>query len=74
MVRMGLVRKTRDLKRRNIIRIALTEKGQKALECSLRREVFQRAWSVLTPEKRELLASLLKEVLEHVQNTWAVKD
>jgi DNA-binding MarR family transcriptional regulator len=70
MARRGLVKKVKDLDRRNLVRVVLTEKGQKTYELSTKRGPIHRIMSELsTREKREfkdflvrLLAKARKEI------------
>ena len=58
----GLVRKTKDLDKRNLVRITLTEKGKQVYAQSLRREVIHEIISSLSKEDRQLLSSCLKKL------------
>ena len=53
--RMGLLKKTKDTKRKNLVRIKLTEKGEKAYEQSKKRTLIYRIMSSLSEEKCEQL-------------------
>jgi DNA-binding MarR family transcriptional regulator len=64
MVKKGLINKTHDKDRKNVIRLSLTEKGEKAYEYSMKRESFHRIMSNLTEEKRQILREILKDMLE----------
>jgi MarR family transcriptional regulator, organic hydroperoxide resistance regulator len=69
MVKKGLIQKARDTRRRNVVRLSLSEKGEKAYNDSIKRESFHRIMGVLNEEKRELLGEILKDLL-----TAAKKD
>ncbi len=58
----GLIRKTKDLDRKNLVRITLTEKGKKAYAQSLRRESIQEIMSTLSKEERQQLSSCLEKL------------
>ncbi len=60
----GLVRKVKDLERRNLVRVALTEKGRQAYQQSTRREVVHRVMSCLSQEEREHLKKLLQKLCQ----------
>ena len=55
MEKDGLIRRYRDLHKRNTVRVAMTEKGRVAYQESLTRETFHSVMSVLTEEEREQL-------------------
>jgi len=55
MEKDGLIRRYRDLHKRNTVRVAMTEKGRIAYQESLARETFHSVMSVLTEEEREQL-------------------
>ena len=67
MVKKGLIRKTRDARRKNVIRLSLTEKGEKAYELSIKRESFHRIMSTLTEGKRQMLHEILVDLLKATQ-------
>jgi len=58
----GLVRKTKDLDRKNLVRITLTEKGKKAYAQSLGRESIHEIMSALSKEDRQQLSSCLEKL------------
>ena len=58
----GLVRKTKDLDKRNLVRITLTEKGKQVYTQSLRREVIHEIMSALSKEDRQQLSSCLEKL------------
>ena len=61
MVKKGLVTKTNDLERRNMIRISVTEKGRQAYGQSTKRKSIHKVMSSLSEEERQqLMASLRK--------------
>lgn len=62
MERRGLVMKVKDLDRRNLVRVELTEKGQKAYRQSLKRQAVHRIFSVLSDEERDQLTPILKKL------------
>jgi DNA-binding MarR family transcriptional regulator len=64
MVKKGLIKKKKDLKRRNVIHLSLTDKGQEAFEASMERKSIKKIISVLTEKKRKLLIEVLNELLE----------
>jgi DNA-binding MarR family transcriptional regulator len=61
MEKEGLVKRVKDLGRKNLVRIAITEKGQQAYRESANRESLHRIMSSLSEEERQQLkSSLLK--------------
>jgi DNA-binding MarR family transcriptional regulator len=55
MERRGLVRKVKDLERKNMIRIVLTEKGEQACQRSREKKVIPSILSCLSPKERDNL-------------------
>jgi len=64
MEKQGLVRKVKDLERKNLVRVVITEEGQKAYQQSTKRESIHRIMSSLSEEDRQQLRSYL-EVLQN---------
>ena len=62
MEKDGLVKKSKDLHRKNLVRITITNKGHKVLEQSKKRESIRRVMSVLSEEERLQLQSSLKKI------------
>lgn len=62
MERDGLIRRYRDLHKRNTVRVAMTEKGRNAYQESLERETFHSVMSVLTTEEREQLRNVMTKL------------
>ena len=60
MEKAGLVRKTKDLHRKNLVRVTITEKGQQAYNQALERKSIQRIMTSLSEEERQQLWSCLK--------------
>jgi DNA-binding MarR family transcriptional regulator len=72
MEKAGLVERVKDLPRKNLVRIRLTEKGKQAYKQSLKRGSLHKIMSCLSDEERQKLASILvklrnraTEVLRH---------
>lgn len=67
----GLLRKIRDLDRRNLARIVMTKKGQEAWSHIEKRESFHRLLSILSSKERqqlvEILFKLRDEALEELR-------
>ena len=62
MAEKGLLTKNRDLKRRNLIRVALTEKGRLAFEHSTNRKAIFDVMGELKPGERQVLCGLLERL------------
>ena len=62
MERAGLIRKTRDLDRKNVIRVTMTEKGRQAYDNSRKLESIHRIMSCLSKEERQHLRSYLEKL------------
>jgi DNA-binding MarR family transcriptional regulator len=61
MAEKGLVKKMHDLDKKNLVRVALTEKGQKVYDISTKRGPIHAILSVLSPaERKHFRASLEK--------------
>ncbi len=77
MEKDGLIRRYRDLRKRNTVRVVMTEKGRTAYQQSLQRETFHNVMSVLSDEEREQLRNgmtkLWLRVLQEVKHevSWA---
>jgi DNA-binding MarR family transcriptional regulator len=65
MAEKGLVRKVHDLDRKNLVRVSLTEKGQKVYEHSTMRGPIHRIMNTLSDEERTQLRTLLQKL--HLQ-------
>ena len=59
MEKAGLVERAKDLPRKNLVRIRLTEKGKQAYKQSLKRESLHKIMSSLSEEEHKQLASIL---------------
>ena len=64
MEKTGLVKKTKDLDKKNLIRVILTEKGRQAYRQATKRESINRVFSALAEEDRQQLESLLELLWE----------
>jgi len=60
MERRGLVRRVKDLDRKNMVRIVLTEKGREAYSQSTKRDSIHRIMSSLSKRGRQEFTSYLK--------------
>ena len=62
MEKKGLVKKVRDMDRKNMIRIAITEKGQQAYNQSSQRATIHNIMSALSEAEHQQLMSLLQRL------------
>ena len=62
MAKDGLVKKTRDLEKKNQVRITLTEKGQQAFEQSREHKSVQQILSALSGEEKKQMRLLLEKL------------
>jgi MarR family transcriptional regulator, organic hydroperoxide resistance regulator len=62
MTQKGLVKKAKDLERRNLVRVAITEKGQKAYDNSVKRGSIRRIMSTLSPEEKKKFREYLEKL------------
>ncbi len=60
MEKVGLVKLTKDTKRRNLVRVNLTEKGRTALKRMSVRQSIDSTFGVLSEEQRSELRALLE--------------
>lgn len=63
MTRRGLVNKIKDLERKNMVRVALTQKGEKALEISIKGGPIRRILGVLDEEERKTFNEYLERIM-----------
>jgi DNA-binding MarR family transcriptional regulator len=62
MEKEGLVTKTKDLERKNMVRVSITEKGRQAYEQSTKRKSIHKVMSSLSQEERQQLRSYLERL------------
>lgn len=70
MEKAGLLRKVRDLERKNMVRVVLTRKGQQVYLKSSKREVYHRVMSSLSKKERQQLGSYLIILLDKVMREF----
>jgi len=59
MEERGLVKRSKDLHKKNLVRIALTDKGEEAFVAACQTSAISRLMSALSEEQRERLAECL---------------
>ena len=62
MEKQGLIRRDKNLHRKNLVRISLTAKGEEVYNKSLKRESIKRIMSVLSEEERLKLSLYLEKL------------
>ena len=63
MEKQGLIRRDKDLERRNLVRVSITEKGQQVYSQVANKESICKIVSALSPRQRQQLMSCL-EILQ----------
>ena len=63
MARRGLVKKVKDLDRKNLVRVVMTEKGQKTYELSTKRGPIHRILNSLSEDEKKVLKDILERLL-----------
>lgn len=63
MTRRGLVKKVKDLDRKNLVRVVMTEKGKKTYELSTKRGPIHRIMSIMEEEERKNFRATLEKLM-----------
>jgi DNA-binding MarR family transcriptional regulator len=63
MARRGLVKKVKDLDRKNLVRVVMTEKGKKTYDLSTKRGPIHRIMGILSPEEKQEFRTHLEKIL-----------
>ena len=69
MVDQGLVRKVQDLERKNMVRVEMTELGEKLYAKSVKVEYFSKIFAKLTPRRRHSLIEYLNALGDEAMST-----
>jgi len=72
MEKAGLVVKVKDLERKNMVRIAMTEKGERAYRESMKRKSGQKLLSPLSEAERQEFRSYLERVRNRALRLFGV--
>jgi MarR family multiple antibiotic resistance transcriptional regulator len=64
MVEKGLVKKVQDLDKKNLVRVALTKKGQEAYELTTKRGPIHRILGALNERERKTFTASLEKIIE----------
>lgn len=67
MEKEGYVKRVKDLKRKNLVRVSLTEKGKRVYDEASRRESIHNILSVLSDEEQEQMMNCLTKLQKRVQ-------
>ena len=68
MEKAGLVAKCKDLHRKNLVRVIVTQKGMQARDNAIKRDSIQRVMGILNQEEREILKSQLEKLICSAQS------
>ena len=74
MEREGLVRKVKDLDRKNLVRVAITEKGHQVYRQSTKIESIRKVLSSLSKEEQQQLMSCLETLRDKALEELGVKS
>jgi DNA-binding MarR family transcriptional regulator len=67
MEKKGLILKTKDLERKNMVRVSLTDKGRKAYELSSRRDSTHHIMGTLNKAERRQFLGFLRRIMVQSQ-------
>jgi len=73
MEKQGLVKKSKDLERRNLVRVTLTKKGEQAYQQQSDMRVIRKVLSSLSPKERDNLKTYLRTLREEALEELVVK-
>ncbi len=73
MEKQGLVTRIKDLQRKNLVRVQVTEKGQQMFAQVSQPESVNRVLSSLNPEERQHLRSLLHKLRDAALDSLEIK-
>jgi len=73
MEKQGLVRRIKDLERKNMVRVTITEKGEEAYRRSRKLKVIRTILSGLSPEQRDNLKPYLETLRKRALGKLGVK-
>ncbi len=70
MEKKGLVERARNLEKKNMVRITMTEKGQQVYRKSTREKSLHEAMAVLSEEDRQQIRSCLRKLYANCAVIW----
>jgi len=73
MEKQGLVRKAKDLERKNLVRVTLTEKGEEAYQRQSEMRLIRKVLSSLFPKQRDNLMTYLRTLRSRALDELVVK-
>jgi DNA-binding MarR family transcriptional regulator len=73
MGKNGLIRKTKDLKRKNLVRVVLTRKGNQVYQWTTNRDAIYKSFSSLTEEQCDNLRSYLEILKKNTESELSLK-
>jgi len=73
MEKQGLVRKAKDLERKNLVRVTLTEKGEEAYQRQSEMRLIRKLLSSLFPKQRDNLMTYLRTLRSRALDELVVK-
>ena len=68
MAKKGLIKKSKDLERKNMVRVSLTEKGKEAYELTTKRGPIHRILATLNKDERKKFHLYLERVLSKARD------
>lgn len=74
MKNRGLIRKVKDLERKNLVRIVLTKKGQQVSSKAAKRESIHRLMSSLSEEECQRLETCFRKLLNRALDELGIVD
>ena len=73
MEKKGLIRRVKNLEKKNMIRVTFTEKGRQAYRIVRRKGVWHKIVGILSDEEQELLTQSLNKIHEKVLKVSGMK-
>jgi len=73
MEKQGLVRRTKDLERKNLVRVTLTAKGEEAYQRQSEMRVVRKVLSSLSPKQRNNLMAYLRALRSRALDELVVR-
>ena len=74
MEKQGLVKKVKDLDRKNLVRVCLTDKGRQVYHEAVKRETIVKILSCLSETEGQQLASSLKRLRDKALKDLGIED
>lgn len=72
MEKRGLLSKTNDLKRKNLVRVSLTKKGLQLASLSMKSEVLTGIFSSLSEDQQQQLTSILNTLMDKAVQHYGI--